>query len=242
MRKRVVIDCFPESAARYRQGYAVVAIDVVRATTTAITVAAAGVRCFPVPTLKAAFKLADTFGNALLAGELRGIIPPGFAVDNSPTEVLAHIDTARPVILLSSTGTRLCHESAKCEAAFLACLRNYVSVADYLAENFANIAVIGAGSRGEFREEDQMCCAWVAERLVAAGYSLENRTTMDIVKLWSKAPVDSWIENKSASFLRSNGYLADLEFILNHVADLNALFTLQNGEVLMDRDRFAMRA
>jgi 2-phosphosulfolactate phosphatase len=177
-----------------------------------------------------------------LAGEQSGIVPPGFAVDNSPTQLLSRIDLERPVILLSSSGTRLCHEAAKCDAAFLACLRNYVSVADHLAGNFSNIAVIGAGSRGQFRDEDQMCCAWIAERLLGAGYSPGNRTTLDIVKRWSKVPVDSWIDNKSASFLRRSGNLADLEFILKNVADLNALFTLQDGEVLMERDRFAVRA
>jgi hypothetical protein len=35
MGNTVVIDCFPESVARWRDGYAVVAVDVVRATTTA---------------------------------------------------------------------------------------------------------------------------------------------------------------------------------------------------------------
>ena len=53
MASHVVIDCFPESVARYRSGYAVVAIDVVRATTTAITAVAMGRRCFAVPTIAA---------------------------------------------------------------------------------------------------------------------------------------------------------------------------------------------
>jgi hypothetical protein len=35
MSRSVVIDCFPESAAAYKEGFAVVAIDVIRATTTA---------------------------------------------------------------------------------------------------------------------------------------------------------------------------------------------------------------
>lgn len=33
MKNTVTLDCFPESAARYRRGYTVVAVDVVRATT-----------------------------------------------------------------------------------------------------------------------------------------------------------------------------------------------------------------
>ena len=42
MKPRVVIDCFPSSVAKYRTGYTVVAIDVIRATTTAITAVLSG--------------------------------------------------------------------------------------------------------------------------------------------------------------------------------------------------------
>jgi 2-phosphosulfolactate phosphatase len=237
MRNSVVIDCFPEAAARYRQGYAVVAIDVVRATTTAITIAASGSRCFPVPTLKAALELSERLPEALLAGEQRGIMPAGFDLNNSPTEFLARRENGRPVVLLSSTGTRLCYEAAHADAVFLACLRNYDSVAAHLAGNFPDVAVIGAGSRGEFREEDQMCCAWVAERLLQFGYSARDRNTLDIVRRWSNKRPDSWVGNQSAGYLRSSGRSADLDFILGHVADLSAPFMLLNAEVVMgERD------
>ena len=46
MSKTVVIDCFPESARHYSEAYAIVAIDVIRATTTAITSVNLGRRCF----------------------------------------------------------------------------------------------------------------------------------------------------------------------------------------------------
>src|SRR5438477_11347294 len=36
LQKKVVIDCFPESVETYRNGYAIVAVDVIRATTTAV--------------------------------------------------------------------------------------------------------------------------------------------------------------------------------------------------------------
>src|SRR5207245_2446733 len=48
LRNSVVIASFQEDAEINRDGYAVVAIDVIRATTTAITAVAAGRRCFPV--------------------------------------------------------------------------------------------------------------------------------------------------------------------------------------------------
>jgi 2-phosphosulfolactate phosphatase len=101
MPNTVVIDSFPENAARYRRGYAVVAVDVVRATTTAITAAAAGRRCFPVPTMNAALQLAGQLKDPLMAGEQRGIKPPGFHLNNSPAQLAGRTDTERPLILLS---------------------------------------------------------------------------------------------------------------------------------------------
>jgi 2-phosphosulfolactate phosphatase len=94
------------------------------------------------------------------------------------------------------------------------------------------VAVIGAGNRGEFREEDQMCCAWIAERLLGAGYLPEDGETADIVKRWSKAPVNAWTFGKSAAYLRRSGQTEDLDFILRKIADLNAPFMLRNGEVV----------
>jgi len=40
MESTVVIDCFPESAAFYRSGYAIVAVDAIRSTTMAVTACA----------------------------------------------------------------------------------------------------------------------------------------------------------------------------------------------------------
>ena len=47
MPKSFLIDSLPESAANHRSGSAVVAVDVIRATTLAVTAVALGRRCFP---------------------------------------------------------------------------------------------------------------------------------------------------------------------------------------------------
>jgi 2-phosphosulfolactate phosphatase len=241
MHKTVVIDSFPESLARYQKGYAIVVIDIVRATTTAITAVASGRRCFPVPTLEAALEVAGGLDNPLLVGEQRGVIPAGFHLNNSPSELLARTDIQRPVVLLSSSGTRLCHEAAKCTLALVTCLRNYRFTADYLASHADKVAIVGAGSRGEFREEDQLCCAWIAGLLLDAGFLPANRRTVEIVNEWSKKPVEAWLENKSAAYLRRTGQLADLNFILEHVSDLEALFMLSSGEVVMNGKALGLR-
>jgi 2-phosphosulfolactate phosphatase len=242
MQNTVVIDCFAHNVARYRQGYAIVAVDVVRATTTAVTAVASGRRCFPVPTVEAARSLAGQIKGALLAGEQGGTMPPGFDLNNSPTELLARSDISRPLILLSSSGTQLLHEASRCDAAHVACLRNYISVAEQMSGSYQHVAVVGAGSRGEFREEDQMCCAWIAERLIRLGYLPENRETVDLVERWSGASVDSWIDNKSAGYLRSSGQKADLEFILNHIADLDASLVMRSGQVVQRDNVRELRA
>jgi 2-phosphosulfolactate phosphatase len=241
MRNTVTIDCFPESVKRYRHGYAVVAVDVVRATTSAITAVAAGRRCFPVATPAAAAELAARLGNPLFAGEQSGLTPPGFDLNNSPAQLALRTDIERPLILLSSSGTRLCCEAAQCDISFIACLRNYISAARYLATHCPAVVLVGAGSQNEFREEDQMCCAWIAQYLLDVGYC-PDRDTLNIVKHWTGKPVDAWIGNKSAAYLRNSGQLADLDFILAHVADLNAVFPLINGEVAMIHEALPLSA
>lgn len=79
-----------------------------------------------------------------------------------------------------------------------------------------------------------MCCAWLAQCLLDFGYQAANQDTDDIVRRWRGKPVDAWVANQSAHYLRASGQLADLEFILKHVADLSTAFALRNGEVIPD--------
>ena len=99
----VVIDCFPERARDYWEGHAIVAIDVIRATTTAITSVDRGRRCFPVSTVADALALRARLPDALLVGELRGRTPAGFDLGNSPAALAQRTDVERPAILLSSS-------------------------------------------------------------------------------------------------------------------------------------------
>jgi len=237
VQKSVVIDYLPESVSRYRPGWTVVAIDVIRATTTAITAAAAGWRCFPAPTIEAALALAREFDDPLLAGESGGSIPAGFEMDNSPAQLAYRTDTQRPLVLVSSSGTKVIHEAAGCEAVYLSCFRNYSFLAGYLAGRHARVAIIGAGSLGEFREEDQACCAWIAAALMSQGYLPKNPETEALVSRWSDKPPEACLCSQSVSFLKRTHRLRDLEFIFAHINDLPAVFAVWNGEVRMIREK-----
>lgn len=133
MKKAVVIDCFPESLENYRNGYAIVAVDVIRATTTAVTGVALGRRSYPAPTLEAAVPLAAKLTNPLLIGELGGSMPSGFEMNNSPAELESRTDIHRPMLLLSTSGTRLICGVEESQVMYVACLRNYRAKATYIA-------------------------------------------------------------------------------------------------------------
>lgn len=232
--KTVVIDCFPENVGRYRdEGYTIVAIDVIRATTTAVTAAATGRKCYPVATLRAALSLAARLENPLMVGELGGDMPAGFHIPNSPPQVAENTEVDRPMVLLSTSGTKIISGAKGSVACYVACLRNYSAQIEHLIQNHAKVAVIGAGTRGEFREEDQLCCAWIAGGLIDAGYSAVNEQTAEIVKRWRNVPVESFLVSNSVAYLRRSGQLHDLDFVLTHIDDLPAVFELQGEEVVM---------
>lgn len=231
--KTVKIDCLPESAHRYGTGWTVVAIDVIRATTTAVTAVATGRRCFPVPSLEAALPVAAVLDRPVLCGELGGNKPYGFDLTNSPAEISERSDVHRPVILLSTSGTQLIHNARSADALYLACLRNYSALIEHIARKGSRVAVIGAGTRGEFREEDQRCCALIAAGLVARGFTPEDELTELTINRWQDVSVDGWQESNSVEYLRRSDQLRDLDFILAHIDDLNAVFSVVDGEVVM---------
>ena len=229
--KRVSICCFTDGSQKYANESALVAIDAIRATTTAVTAVSMGRKCFVAPTLEAAFEIASRLPNALRAGELGGDMPPGFDITNSPAQLAARSDISRPLVLLSSTGTRLMHEIGHCDSAYVACFRNYLATIDYLATNHSSVVIIGAGTRGEFREEDQMCCAWIADGLMECGFVPEDASTLQLVTRWKGMPPDAFLASRSVDYLRRSGQLRDLTFILDHFGDVDTVCQLNATEV-----------
>lgn len=234
MRRTVVIDCFPESVRTYRDGYAIVAVDVIRATTTAVTAVALNRKCFPVPTLEAAVPLAAKLTNPLLVGELGGNMPYGFDLNNSPVAIESRTDIHRPMILLSTSGTQVICNAGDGQAMYIACLRNYSAQVAYLAAHHPTVAVIGAGTRGQFREEDQLCCAWIADGLLARGYEPQDSETAGIIERWRGESVAAITASASAEYLRRTGQDRDLEFVLTHVDDLDEIYRYEHGQMVKE--------
>jgi 2-phosphosulfolactate phosphatase len=227
----VTIDCFHEHLAAPRAGEVIVAIDVIRASTTAITAAAIGKPLYPAGSIEAAVRLAADLDRPILAGELGGVQPYGFDLQNSPTQIAALDDSGRPIILLSTSGTRLMAEASQVALTFVASLRNASATAGHLAELSRDVRILGADSRGEFREEDQLCASRIARALTAAGYGCAGAATAHVLERFGEAPDDAFLEGKSAKYLRDTGQHRDLEFVLEHIDDLDRAFVLDGGKV-----------
>jgi 2-phosphosulfolactate phosphatase len=228
--RRVVIDFLPESARAYDDSWAVVAVDILRATTTAVTIAWSGRRCLPVGSLEEARDTASRLHRPLLVGELGGDLPEGFDLQNSPTALESLSDLDRPVVLLSSSGTRIFGEAAEATAVYAACLRNLTAQVAHLAAHHPRVAMIGAGAKGEFRREDQLGCAWMAAGLIEAGYHADGET-LETIERWRDAPVEACAGGRSAEYLRRTDQLADLDFVLSRVDDVDAVFMFADGEL-----------
>lgn len=229
--RRVVIDFLPESARDYDDSWAVVAVDILRATTTAVTIVWSGRRCLPVGSLEEANDIATRLHRPLLVGELGGDLPEGFDLQNSPSALESLGELERPVVLLSSSGTRIFGEAAAAAAVYAACLRNLTAQVAHLAAHHPRVVMIGAGSKGEFRREDQLACAWIGARLIEAGYHAEGELTQETIERWRDAPVEACADGRSAEYLRRTDQLADLDFVLSHVDDVDAVFVFADGEL-----------
>ena len=232
MPRVVSIDCFPDALDRYDPRWAVVAVDIIRATTTAVTAAATGRRCFPVATLDEATSLAARLNGALLVGELGGAMPYGFDLTNSPAALAERSDVGRPIILLSTSGTKLLRESVPARSGlYAACLRNVRATVEPLVRTHGRVAVIGAGARGEFRSEDKLGCARIAAGLMDAGFR-PLLDTADVVSEWATAPVDRIAHGPSAGYLIDTEQLEDLHFVLAHEDDVDSVVALRRGELV----------
>jgi 2-phosphosulfolactate phosphatase len=210
-----------------------VVVDVFRSMTTAVTAVARGRRCFPVPSLDEAARLKRSLDAALLVGEQGGNKPYGFDLTNSPA-ALAALEDARPIILLSSSGTDLLHVAKRLRPSviYAGSLRNVSAQVDALAAQTGDVLLAGAATRGEFREEDRYCCARLAGGLLHSGFGVADDATAAVVAEWENAPVKAILVSKSVAYLRETRQDADLDFVLEAVDDLKDAFVFEHDEIV----------
>ncbi len=157
-----------------------VAIDVLRASSTAVVALGRGVpRLVVTSSLREARRLRRAFVDYLLAGERGGLPPRDFDLGNSPPQLLSADLQGRGLILTTSNGTRLLHRLARLPVVLVGCLLNRRAVARLAVTKARSlglpIALVCAGEGGgrEMALEDIIGAGAIAEAALEMDPQLE---------------------------------------------------------------------
>ena len=160
-------------------------------------------------------------------------MPPGFEMNNSPAELVRRSDVSRPLIVLSSSGTKLIDASRQSDAVYIGCLRNFADMARYVAERHSRCGHHWGGKprRVSRRRPDVL-------RMDCAPTHGKGVSPRKIPKRWRWSSagrlglLEGILTSASADYLIQSGQGRDLEFVLSHVGDLDDAFILDGDEVI----------
>jgi 2-phosphosulfolactate phosphatase len=99
------------------------------------------------------------------------------------------------------------------------------------------VLLLAGESRGEFREEDRLCCGRIAAALLNAGFQPSNVLVEEIANRWGAARDDSFMDGHSVRYLADTGQMYDAEFVLAHIDDLDDVYEMRNGELIVSGPR-----
>ncbi len=173
-------------------GCDVVVTDVLRASTTIISALANGAgRILPVPEIQAGIELKIQLGpDAILGGERKGVIIPGYDQGNSPREYTRElvggdsgrshpVGGPRPIVLCTSNGTVAMESCRTANRVLIGAFVNLAAIAAAL-RNSPRVTVVCAGTDRRITSEDILLAGALAERL---GHSMESATLDDSARV-----------------------------------------------------------
>jgi 2-phosphosulfolactate phosphatase len=198
-----------------------IVIDVLRASSTIVTLLAKGCRnVYTAATISDAQSLAQSKG-LLLGGERNGLKVEGFDFGNSPFELEEFTPDGRDAVLTTTNGTKAVQKVASAPAILIgsflnsrACCR---SALELVHKHNTDIAIICAGEKGRFVMDDAYCAGYLAEiiRLIAdegteISFSDAARAAQ---KLYASYPniISAFQDSGSGQCLREINCTEDLE-------------------------------
>lgn len=215
---KLVVDSTPEKGRYWgERHYNVVAIDVLRATSTIVVAlfqhAKEIIPCAEVDEAIAFRKNPNT----ILAGERKGEIIPGFDYTNSPLDMSRVNLDGKSLVLTTSDGTRLITNASRAERVLISSTLNYEIIAQAILGIGGDWALIGAGSGGDFRPEDKVGCALVGKTLIDNGSFELSEDDKEFILTQSTNWQKRILESLSSEKLRKIGREADIEFVIDGV-------------------------
>ena len=195
---------------------AVVAIDILRATTTiaaALSNGAAAV--IPALTPEEAARLrSDLEPGTLLCGERGGVKPPGFDLGNSPLEYTRGRAAGRSVCFTTTNGTRLIRAADGSRRLLSGAFANIGAVCAALEADGGDVLLACAGTEGRFTMEDALFAGACVSRLRGSFARIDD-AALAAEALWLQSRsnlLEALCRSRHGQTLLRLGFAADLEY------------------------------
>ncbi|MFP4460218.1 MAG: 2-phosphosulfolactate phosphatase [Candidatus Zixiibacteriota bacterium] len=189
--------------------------DILRASNTIITAFANGAKAlYPAESPDLAIRLKKDFPKAMLCGERKAKILPGFDLGNSPFEYEKEIVSGKELIFASTNGSKALLASKPARKVAVSSFAN-LSAALELAKNHDNISIVCSGVEGRFALEDFYFAGYFAMSLARKIGDFEMNDQARVAKLFAENNPDILETIKTAhhaKYLDSIGYSRDIEF------------------------------
>lgn len=225
---------WPEAAGG---GHLVVAVDVLRATSTlSLALANGAARIVPLTDTAEAIARRDAEPGSLACGERDGRIVPGFDLGNSPFEYTAERVRGRTLWFASTNGSWAMRHAAARGSGFdawtLGSFVNATATLEGIGKD-RDVLVACAGKLGRFALEDAAFAGWLCARLAGRGARLANDAARFAATLAPAGPAElrALVEGAShGRYLRSLGadFARDVAFC--------AAFDTVGGSFELDAD------
>ncbi len=169
-------------------GRTVVAIDVLRATTTIIHALAAGAReVVPCLEIEDARRLAAEIGQgAILGGERGGVAIKGFDLGNSPAEYTQARVGGKSVVFTTTNGTRAMQRCKLAGRVLLGAFVNFSAVCRELTSSH-QVALVCAGTDGHVTREDTLLAGAIVDDLARSKKLQLNDQALLAADAWQTA-------------------------------------------------------
>jgi 2-phosphosulfolactate phosphatase len=214
-------------------GKAVVAVDILRATSTMVTAFAEGAsHIYPVMELEECRDFAAR--GCLTAAERNGIKADGFDLGNSPFSYMNGSVQGRDIAITTTNGTRAIRMSEAAAEIVVGAFLNLQTVADHLRELGLDVLVVCAGWKGQFNLEDTLFAGALVERLQET-FTYEHDSALSALYLYQTAKADLVRFLRQSSHVRRLEHLEihkDIEFCLRH--DIYTVLPVWRQDRLVD--------
>jgi 2-phosphosulfolactate phosphatase len=222
-------------AARRRD--LIIVIDVLRATTSIVTLLAQGAMSIvPVATVREAIEIHKDHSDYLLVGERQDHKPEGFDFGNSPTELAEENLQKKNIVLTTTNGTKALANSKEARWIAIGAFLNAQALAQKAVEISSRegigLSFVLAGEKNCFSLEDFLCAGAITERFARNAVELSDKATAALLafKGARKNLLETVQKSRHGQDLISAGFRKDIEFACQlDVYDLVPFY--KNGKV-----------